>query len=273
MKVDLHIHSIYSDSSRSPEEVCLTAHERKLKILSICDHYSIDAYTRFISACNEYNIIPIVGVELDANWRGYNFHVLAYNFDLKNSMMNTFIKEQKEKSNTECENIIRGMSIDYPDVSIEDYRVFQHPLELGGWKYLHYAAAKIGSSYDQLPDLYGKYFTPDSRTFDLADFCDIVKKAGGVPILAHPGYIYDDAPHEFDCLIKSMIDCGIQGMECYYPYHSVSMTKHLVSICKRNDLCITGGCDCHGKYDLTEGFTIGGIDIQLEDLNLKGIFS
>ena len=44
-----------------------------------------------------------------------------------------------------------------------------------------------------------------------------------------------------------------------------------VDFCKKNDLRITGGCDCHGDYDKSEGFTIGALDISLEMLDLKGI--
>lgn len=38
MKVDLHIHSNYSDSSRSPEEIVAIAKKRAVSLISICDH-------------------------------------------------------------------------------------------------------------------------------------------------------------------------------------------------------------------------------------------
>ena len=34
---------------------------------------------------------------------------------------------------------------------------------------------------------------------------------------------------------------------------------------------ITCGCDCHGDFDKSEGFTIGALDISLNKLDLKGI--
>lgn len=45
MKVDLHIHSIYSDSSRSPLEIVALAKKRNVGLLSICDHATIGAYS------------------------------------------------------------------------------------------------------------------------------------------------------------------------------------------------------------------------------------
>ncbi len=43
MKVDLHIHSMYSDSSRSPEEIVALAKKRNVGLISICDQSEIRA--------------------------------------------------------------------------------------------------------------------------------------------------------------------------------------------------------------------------------------
>ncbi len=81
MKVDLHIHSTYSDSSRSPEEIVNLAKERNVSVLSICDHATIGAYNTFPQICSENNIRCVLGVELGVMWYGEEIHMLAYNFD------------------------------------------------------------------------------------------------------------------------------------------------------------------------------------------------
>ena len=70
-----------------------------------------------------------------------------------------------------------------------------------------------------------------------------------------------------------MKELGIEGIECYYPSNPKEFTSICVDFCKNNDLRITGGCDCHGDYNVSEGFTIGALDISLEMLDLKGILS
>lgn len=217
MRVDLHVHSIFSDGSQHPEEIVRAAMRRKVSILSICDHYSIAAYDVLLSECKSNNIKAVLGVELDANLGNENFHVLAYNFDRDNTQIKDFISSQHDKSVAECENIVTAMSRDYPQMSLDDYRNYDLTI-MGGWKYIHYIVEKgVANTYEEASCFFGKYFKPDPRTFQLSDFCEIVKSASGVPILAHPGYIYDKNPEKYEDILKSMLQCGIQGIECYYP--------------------------------------------------------
>ena len=60
----------------------------------------------------------------------------------------------------------------------------------------------------------------------------------------------------------------------YLHYHEgiiYSITDICVDFCQKNDMRITGGCDCHGDFDKSEGFTIGALDIYSSMLDLKGI--
>ena len=47
--------------------------------------------------------------------------------------------------------------------------------------------------------------------------------------------------------------------------------EYLCSVLQKNDMRITGGCDCHGEFDKSEGFTVGALEISLSMLDLKGI--
>lgn len=63
-------------------------------MISVCDHYTINAYGSLQPTCARNGIEVILGVELDANWQGGNFHVLAYNSDADNAQMCKFIDDQ-----------------------------------------------------------------------------------------------------------------------------------------------------------------------------------
>ena len=67
MRTDLHIHSNYSDSSRSPEEIAAIAKGRNVGLISVCDHATVEAYDRLHNACKTTNIQCILGVELGAD--------------------------------------------------------------------------------------------------------------------------------------------------------------------------------------------------------------
>jgi len=275
MKVDLHIHSNYSDSSRSPEEIASLAKKNNVTLISVCDHANINAYDSVLQACNAENIRCILGIELGTIWKNESLHLLAYNFDRNNEQMKMLI--DKQYKTIECEHIVFNMSMDFPQMSLEDYKNFEYPKEKGGWKYLYYAVAKGATeTYEEANNtIFSKYSMPNHLSvwdeFNLQDFCAIVKQADGVPVLAHPGDLYEENADGFVNILKEINELGIEGLECYYPSHSKDITNICVDFCKNNDLRITGGCDCHGDCDKSERYTIGALNISLEMLDLKGI--
>ena len=275
MKVDLHIHSTYSDSSRSPEEIVALAKERNVSLISVCDHATIGAYESLPQLCEDKNVRCVLGVELGALWHDEGVHMLAYNFDKDNREMKRLISAQYRS--IECEYIVYNMCKDYPQMSLEEYRHFNYPKEKGGWKYLYYAVAKgAAKTYEEANQtIFSKYSMPnhlsDSGECNMQEFCKLVKQANGVPVLAHPGYLYRHNPDGFANMLKEMKAYGIEGVECYYPSHSKDITDACVNFCKKNDMRITAGCDCHGEFDKSEGFTIGALNVTLSMLDLKGI--
>jgi len=273
MKVDLHIHSNYSDSSNSPEEIASIAKKRNVGLISICDHGTIEAYDRLSVACNNNDIKCVLGIEMSGMWGDEDIHMLAYNFDRDNEDMNLMIS--RDYQNFQCDWIIYNMLKDYPQISLEDYRKFDYPRDVGGWKYIHYAVAKnIVETYEEGNNtIFSKYSTPNHLSYEtsLQDFCSITRRANGVPVLAHPGYLYERNPDGFVNVLKELKAFGIGGVECYYPSHSKECTDICVDFCKKNDLRITCGCDCHGDFDKSEGFSIGALDVSLDMLDLKGI--
>lgn len=275
LKVDLHIHSIYSDSSRSPEEIVALAKKRNVGLISICDHATVGAYSTLPKICRSNGMQYVLGVELEVLWKGEGLHMLAYNFDPNDPKMKTFMDEQYKA--IECEYIVYNMMQDHPQMSLEEYRHFTYPKEKGGWKYLYYAVAKgAAKTYEEANEtIYSRYGTPNHLSHfgecDMADFCKMVNRAGGVPVLAHPGYLYERDPGKFVPMLREMRACGLEGIECYYPSHTKDVIDTCVFFCKNNDMRITGGCDCHGEFDKSEGFTVGALEISLPMLDLKGI--
>ena len=68
----------------------------------------------------------------------------------------------------------------------------------------------------------------------------LIRRAGGVPVFAHPGLADQDA------MIPEMIAAGMMGIECFYTEHTPGQTAGYVELCKRNGLVATGGSDFHG---------------------------
>jgi predicted metal-dependent phosphoesterase TrpH len=68
----------------------------------------------------------------------------------------------------------------------------------------------------------------------------LLRRAGGVPVFAHPGLADRDA------LIPALVEAGLMGIECYYSEHSPAQRGAYVDLCRRYGLVATGGSDFHG---------------------------
>jgi predicted metal-dependent phosphoesterase TrpH len=225
-----------------------------------------------LSACQKEAMHCVLGVELGVSLGGAGYHMLAYNFDRSNRAMLDLIARQKRQSDDECEDMIRRMSADFSQVSVEGYRAYTPPVDTGGWKYIHYAvAAGAFATYEEAgATIYPNYMRAHPETCTADRFCSLVKCAGGIPILAHPGDSYSDKS-TFHRFLEDMRRCGIGGVECYYPTHDEETTAHCIDFCKTYNLRITGGSDCHGEFDDKSLHFIGAGKITRDMLNLCGI--
>lgn len=91
-KINLHIHSTYSDGNASFEEIVGQAQDKGLKYFSITDHNTIQGYI------DNPKTDAIPGVEFDV-WYKYIFlHLLAYGIDINNKGMQKFYAKNKRET-------------------------------------------------------------------------------------------------------------------------------------------------------------------------------
>jgi predicted metal-dependent phosphoesterase TrpH len=80
-----------------------------------------------------------------------------------------------------------------------------------------------------------------------AQAVEVIRAAGGVAVLAHPGWgVPDDA-------IEPLVAAGLEGIEVYYPEHTTAQIAHYAGIVRRHRLLTTGGTDFHGGENYARG--------------------
>jgi predicted metal-dependent phosphoesterase TrpH len=75
-----------------------------------------------------------------------------------------------------------------------------------------------------------------------AEAVAIIRRVGGIPVLAHPGLADKDE------LIPGLVQGGLMGIECYYHEHSAGQTASYLEMCRKWGLVATGGSDYHGPH-------------------------
>ena len=67
---DLHIHSVYSDGTLTPEQILRIARERGVELLSVCDHNVVEGTLEAAKLAPAAGLKYVTGVEIDAMLEG-----------------------------------------------------------------------------------------------------------------------------------------------------------------------------------------------------------
>jgi predicted metal-dependent phosphoesterase TrpH len=87
------------------------------------------------------------------------------------------------------------------------------------------------------------------HALDPLDAVALIRAAGGVCVLAHPG-MWGDQSSVPEALIERMAEAGMRGLEVDHPDHAPEARDHYRRLAGQLGLVATGGSDCHGvRYD------------------------
>ena len=269
---DMHIHSLYSDGSYSPEEIVRRARASGVELISICDHNEIRGTLEAEPIARAAGLKYVQGVEIDAIHESADIHILCYGANLADEKLLALIHKARRVLDEMSTELLRRMVKDYPQMSMAEYEAFTHDTSRGGWKMLQYLHRK-----GITPDLksgfpyYDRYrVTYQDAGFDTAEtIIGAIHAAGGRAVLAHPGVVFPTGRiSQFEACVERAMDLGLDGVECYYVRHDAGITRSCVNICSRRGAMITAGSDCHGAFNHNE---IGQTRTPLDKLVLNGL--
>ena len=248
MKVDLHIHTTYSDGAFSPEMIVDTAIDCGLNVIALTDHDNILSYdiAQNYAKENDKKLEIIQGVEINTIYKGYEVHILGYFMDVKNHEFQNMLKFQQNARIHQAREMITllnkkaGIRIKFDDIK----KLVAEGGSIGR-PHIARAITNAGGTGSVTED-YSKYKHDDSpvyvkrKTVSPHDACEIIYDAGGIPVFAHPIDV-----EIADSLAKELINYGLRGIEAYHRKHSPAVVEYYSSLAEEYGLIITGGSDFH----------------------------
>lgn len=248
MKIDLHIHTTYSDGAFSPEQVVDTALECNLDVIALTDHDNILSHKiayDYVSK-NGYKLEIIPGVEINTIYKGYEVHILGYFMDAANPDFVKLLKEQQQARINQTRQIVELLNKKAGiRVKFEDIKALVAPGGSIGRPHIARAITSAGGVANVM-EAYSKYINDSSpvyvtrKTVSPHDAVEIIYDAGGIPVFAHP--IDVDISEK---LIKELTGFGLRGIEAYHRKHSPAVVEYFSSLAEKFGLIITGGSDFH----------------------------
>lgn len=265
---DLHIHSTASDGTLAPEAIVRLCRENGVGALSVTDHNAVEGTLAAAPLARAAGLLYVCGVEIDSLWEGRDVHVLCYGADMQNAALLACIREARARMDGMSDALLARMLEDFPALSAEEYAAFERDPSLGGWKMLHYLMFKgVTRSMTDGMRFYGQYGVTyaEAGFRPAAEVAKIIRAAGGKAILAHPGVTLR-GERDFGRALIRLLDEGLDGVECYYPLHSRDARETCLSLCRRRDLLVSAGSDCHGSFQNTQ---IGQTKTDMADVSLE----
>jgi 3',5'-nucleoside bisphosphate phosphatase len=259
MAADLHLHTIFSDGTYSPEELAGHAARMRLHTIALTDHDTVEGCLRASAACQKLGLDFIPGAELTAEIDSTEIHLLGYFLDLDNPrLLRETAQFQAVRQNRIREMAQRlnqlGLPLDADTVfALANCRSPGRP---------HVARALVRGGFCRSVDEAFERFLKKDRPAWVPKFkmsalngIDLIHAAGGLAILAHPGL------NHVDPAIPRLAEAGLDGLECFHTKHAPATAEHYLRLASSLRLLVTGGSDCHG---MAKGQSLIG-SLRLDD--------
>ncbi len=256
--IDLHMHSIFSDGTCTPEELIALGVEAGLRGMALTDHDTTDGVARFLEAARAVGMPAVSGVEVSADVSLGTMHILGYGMDPAHAELIQHLRWIRDGRNERNREIIHklnqlGMRILYEDVAKHaGADVVARP---------HFARALIEKGYvrdkQEAFDRFlarGKPAYAERRRLEPEAIFQLIRSAGGLPVLAHPFTLKLDG-REFKKAIELLRDQGLGGLEVYYSEHDADRVRKYRRLADALGLVATGGSDFHGT--ISPGIKLG----------------
>ncbi|MFI1679582.1 PHP domain-containing protein [Streptomyces sp. NPDC020607] len=253
MRIDLHTHSTASDGTDTPAELVRNAAAAGLDVVALTDHDTTRGYAEAKKALSELStgLTLVTGAELSFKLNGMGLHMLAYLFD----------PEEPELAR-ECE-LVRDDRVPRAKAMIEKLQGLGVPVT---WEQVARIAGdgSVGRPHiaEALVDLGvvptvsdaftaewladgGRAFA-DKHELDPFDAIRLVKAAGGVTVLAHPGAIKRGKIVP-ESVMADLAAAGLDGIEVDHMDHTPETRTRLRALAGDLGLLVTGSSDYHGS--------------------------
>ena len=286
-RIDLHIHTTMSDGEYTPKEVIDEAYEQGVQIISITDHDTVEAYDQNLKEYAKSKGITIInGVEISTKSKKVGIHILGYNFNIKNEEFQNELKR------------IRNIRHDYlhevaDKLSQLGYFLNVNELDkIDAVTKAHTALDVVNNeknkqlllkTFNHIPNK-GEFIETImnegcpayvvKRTVSPKDAAEIIRKANGKVVLAHPvAYVHEDGLTDKEILeiIEDIKPDGIEANYLYVDYNNnfTDETKKWNEFASDNNLFVTIGSDFHNKVGARPNIGFTNTDFMITEDEIK----
>lgn len=250
MKADLHCHTKMSDGSLSVDELIGLAKRAGVDALAVTDHDTFAGVTRAKIVGDKLGVQVIPGIEVSAydGKRDRKVHILGYlcsHPEKLEPLCQQTAKRRQRASLMMLQKVMRKFPIT-PEMVAKRAQGSANIFK----QHIMHALIDAGYAGEFYGELYARLFDPEEGEAyfsleypDVREAIALIREAGGVAVLAHPGE-YDS----YDLMEELVQEGLLDGIEVYHSRNRAGDAMRLSSFAHDHKLLMTGGTDFHGMY-------------------------
>ncbi len=248
---DLHLHTLWSDGTLDIAETALRAKGMGLACIAITDH---DTISPELSAPVQKiaGVEVICGAEIKVDLFGVRAEVLGYFLDPRSPALRELFHWMKRARRERMQAMIRRCN-ELLGLDLDFRRVAARARDSVGRPHLAQALVEAGV-VPSLEEAFRRYLADGMPCYvplprpEVAEVIRIIRSAGGVAALAHPGILQLD---DWEGILRRLKEAGMDAIEIHYPYRALGIEpeiapERLAELARNVGLISTGGSDDHG---------------------------
>jgi hypothetical protein len=242
--IDLHAHTSASDGALAPERLVRLARAQGVSVLAVTDHDTLAAIPAARAEAATLGLQLVPGVEVTAYAGDLEVHILGHFVEPDDPGLAALLASSRADRLARIRRMIDrlwalGLPLSSEEILAPD------PEGAVGRPHLAQAMVRRGyvTSVDEAFDRYlaaGRPAHVERARLPAATVIETIRRAGGVPSLAHPGV------YRRDGVIEDLVRCGLMGLEVRHPDHDPEMVLRYERVRLEYGLLMVGGSDYHG---------------------------
>lgn len=258
MKIDMHMHSTFSDGTFTVPQIVEFARKNNFEYVAITDHNNIQSVDVLKETAGE---LPhkIAGIELSTKHNGKKLHLLGYfnmkdDFDSKKfAPLRALLDREAESKSVQVRQMIDNLSADF-DVSYDEFLSmlngdgFVNRVHIARYLTDKKITESVSSAFKTVINTKSKYFVKH-REMTFEEGLNAIVQCGGIPSIAHfVEYRFTDEEIDEIAAITAKVTDTV-GVELWHYKQNADFRKQIIDRCKKyNNLNIvfTAGSDFHG---------------------------
>lgn len=254
MVIDLHTHSTASDGTESPAELVAAARAAGVDTIAITDHDTVAGWDEAAAAARLHGVALVRGIEISCTWHNASIHLLGYLTDPSDDALMGELAKARDSRATRLERMVELMAADGIPVTHAEVLAQVAPGATPGRPHIADALVANGTVAHR-DEAFVSWLSDDSPYYvnhyspDPVRACELVRRAGGVPVIAHP-FTRTRGEGVSDALVEQMYAAGLAGLEAFHRDHGPAEVARALGLAGRLGMVATGSSDYHGTGKL-----------------------